>query len=312
MIGYSNLCNASCAHCVADAGPHGRLQLAKARALECIEAAAGLGMSVVGYTGGEIFLFYDDLCEMMRHAHRRGMSGLVDTNGGWATSLDAARCRLAELRSLGLRYLRLSTDHLHQARVPLKRIINALRAANELDISTSVTVCYFKNDQTVLETVAAISEHASDISTRSVSPFGRAATLPEERIVRRPFESITSRCAALASPAVNQRGRVSICCAPPMYLDDAVAQASPLVLGWIDQQPLTELITRARNDPFLAFYAEHGPAGLIERLNALEEGFFTPRPRGYTGICDLCLDLLASPDTVARMEPLMPELLGSA
>jgi pyruvate-formate lyase-activating enzyme len=310
QIAYSDLCNASCPHCIANAGPHGRLRLPKHKAFECIEAAAELGLTVVGYTGGEIFLHYDDLCDMMRHAHERGVYGLADSNGSWATSFQVARQKLERLKGHGLRFLRLSADNLHQARVPLQRVIHALKAASELGIYTSVTICFLKDDPSVLATVATISKHTKNVKTRNVGGFGRATALPAAQIIRHPLEQLSGRCSGIGTPAVNQQGRVSVCCAPPLYLSDEAAQSSPLVLGSIDQEPLTDIIMRARKDPFLHFIADKGFTVLVDKLNTLEEGFYQPKPQGYTGNCELCLDLLAQPSRVARIRALLPALLG--
>lgn len=312
MIAYTSRCNAACDHCAADSGPLRREQLPKTRALRCIDRAAGVGISSIGLTGGEVFLYFDDLVEILGHANELGMSGLVDTNGFWATSLPEALARLSELAGHGLRYLRLSTDRYHQEFVPLPRVVNALQAARELGIRASVTVCYLRDDPTTLATVAAVSGLASNITFQPISACGRASDMPPESMVLRPFAEVGKPCDALTAPAISPAGRVSLCCAPPLYLDDELARRSPLVLGWLDEEPLDAILCRAREDPFLRLLAAHGAGYIVSRLNALESGFYSVRDEGYASTCDLCVELLGSSHYVDRANELIPEILRVA
>lgn len=309
-ISYSTRCNAICDHCSVYGGPDQRGALDRSMVLTCIQEAADFGMQKIEFTGGEICLFFKDLLEFMSCAHDCGLEVVLDTNAFWASTHERALKRLEKLKQYGLKQLVLSTDRYHQDFIPLSRIINALNAARELDITTGVTICYLQGDPTVLESVAALRPHTSNLYFQGVGPFGRGATLPRERMVKYSYSRATQPCPALYNPAVGPDGRVTLCCAPPLYMPTELARVSPLILGWLQCEPLTEILQRAQNDRFLNLLAAEGMGGVIERINKLEPDLYRPRSGGYFGMCNVCIEVLGSEPLLNRVCALTPEVIA--
>lgn len=311
-IAYSWKCNAQCGHCAVGAGPRQQKVLTREHVLTAIDDAARCSLTSIEFTGGEMFLFFRDLLDFTARARARGLRVIVDTNGFWAKSPDVARRRLFELRQHGLCMIALSTDRYHQPFIPLARVVNALEAARELELATSVTICSERRDDSLLETIAALQGRTSNFQVQTVAPFGRGAELPREQLVRCPYSQASAPCKALLAPTVNPDGRVTLCCAPPMYLSEELAQLSPLVLGYLDREPLIEILRRAQRNRFLSLLAAEGLAGIVDRLNALEADSYRPRPEGYFGQCDLCIELLGSEPLLGRVRELTPALVKRA
>ncbi len=310
-ISYSRKCNAACDHCSVRGGPRQRGNLGRSEVFTCIEEAAKFGFLTIEFTGGEITLFLDDLLDFMTCSSDHGMGVVINTNAFWATTRDAACRRIEKLKRHGLRQIVLSTDYYHQKFIPLTRIVNALEAARELDILAGVTICHLQGDSSVMETIAALHRHTSTMLFQSVMPFGRGAELPRENMVRYSYSRSGLPCKAVVNPAIGPDGRVTLCCAPPLYLPTEIAQVSPLILGWLDREPLTEILQRAQQDRFLNLLAAEGMAGIVERINELEPGLYRPRsePDAYFGLCDICLEILGSEPFLTRVRPLIPAIV---
>lgn len=310
-IAYGWKCNASCGHCAVSSGPLRCEVLGLERLLACVDAAAELGMASLELTGGEIFLFYRELVAALARAHGHGLEVHVNTNACWAKSPALARRRLAALQPLGLTKLILSTDRYHQEFIPLARVLNALAAARALGIAATVTVCHLADDPDLLATVAALHPCTSQIKLQSIAPYGRAAGLERGRMACCPLARAGRPCDG-GGPTVSPDGRVTLCCAPPMWFAPEIAQRSPLVLGWLDREPLPAILERARRDPFLQLLAAEGLAGIAARLETLAPGVLRPRPEGYFGSCDLCAAVLGSQPLLDRVAAFIPALVAGA
>jgi organic radical activating enzyme len=298
-------CNAACGHCSIGCGPQRREALEPAKILSCIEEAVKLGMVSIELTGGEPLLRPHELLGVMERARGYGIKIFLTTNGFWARTPDLARRRLSELRQHGLSSIVLSTDRFHQEFIPISRIVNALEACRELDIPASVIVCYLEHDSSLLETVATLHRHTSRIYLQAVAPSGRAIGLRREQMARLPFSRVAAPCHG-ATPTVAPDGRVALCCAPPTYMPIDVARVSPLILGWIDQEPLSRIVLRAQEDPFIQLLVREGVGAVLARIEELHPGLFQPRPEGYFGSCDLCMQVLGSEPLLSRIGPLLP------
>ena len=314
-IVYSWKCNAACDHCAVYSGPGRTEVLDRELAFCCVDLAARSGIRKVEYTGGEIFLFYTDLLQLLDRGSGHGLTAVVDTNGFWAKSHEVAVRRLRPLAQRGLQKITLSADRYHQPFVPLPRIVHALSAARELGLDRSVTLCSLENDPALLETVVALRPHCSKLKVQPVTPFGRGADrLPRDRMARCSFANAARPCNQATSPAptVCPDGRVTLCCAPPMWWPRTEIEPSPLVLGWLDHEPLDEILRRAQGDPWLTLLAAEGLAGILRRLKAHDRGLYPPRSGGYFGACDLCMDVLGSPVLLRHISRTEGELHGRA
>jgi hypothetical protein len=304
-------CNAACGHCSIGCGPWRREALDRGTILSCIDEAAKLGMSGIEFTGGEPLLRANELLGFVERAHGHGLQTLIYTNAFWARTPDLARRRLAELREGGLTAVTFSTDRFHQEFIPISHVVNALEACSEFEIPASVIVCYLEHDPSLLETVAILHQHTSQINLQAVAPTGRGATLRRDDMARWPFSKAAAPCHG-AAPTVAPDGRVSLCCAPPMYLPANIARVSPLILGWIDRESLSRIVLRAQENPLIQLLVAEGLRAVLARIEELHPGLFQPREEGYFGSCDLCVQVLGSEPLLSRIGPLLLSVAAGA
>jgi pyruvate-formate lyase-activating enzyme len=106
-------CNLVCAHCCVPIEWPDRLDIAVA--LRFLEDAAREGIEILGFTGGEPFLYPEFLFALTKRAAQRGMRfDKVQTNGVWFTDARHLEDTLAHLRDAGFTgKLGLSVDKFH-------------------------------------------------------------------------------------------------------------------------------------------------------------------------------------------------------
>ncbi len=78
----------------------------------------------VHLTGGEPFLYWEHLLEIMQKAKSQGLGkvDLIETNGYWAADTEIITKRLKALDELGMHRLKISTDPFHQEYVDIEPI----------------------------------------------------------------------------------------------------------------------------------------------------------------------------------------------
>ena len=308
-IAYSWKCNARCSHCVVSSHPKRTEKLPPEVVLQCIDTAADWGMEDVEFTGGEILIFPHDLRTFMERACRRGLPVRLDTNSFWARKPEAARRLLGRLKQRGLVGITLSSDVYHLPYIDLQSVLNAVDAAQELEIDCRVTVCMVRDDLSALGLISQLRRHTSKIQTQYVAPFGRARQMDPERMVLCSFQMAGPPCSAVYAPLVAPDRRVTLCCAPPAQFPLQVARFSPLVLGWLTEERLETILRRAQNDPLLNRFAQEGLRGLLGKLNTLRPGSFHPRSEGYFGTCDLCQEIFTSRSRVGQIREVLADLI---
>lgn len=296
-------CNLRCRHCLADSAPDtppvgddGRLDLARADLLDWIAQAAGTGkVRVVSFTGGEPFLMYDCLTAGVERTAALGLGATVVTNAYWATSVARAWARLLPLRTLAM--LKLSTDVFHEEFVPLERVANAIRAAQELGIPVQVKFCYEADRE----------REVAGLLVRLGGLIGRAAVCAEPIYrVGRAVQAVAAErgvpcevdrpCSAANVPLVYPDGSVYACCGP------VGGPGSLLCLGNLHARPLAALLGASEANVPLHFLRLHGPYQLWQ-LAAPEWGE-GPADLDASSMCSLCLGLTTDPVRRAHIQEL--------
>src|SRR5262249_8101283 len=89
-IEVGRLCNAICEHCISYSGPKNKEKMDPEMLRRVIREAASVGLAHIELTGGEPFLFLDELEEILRYAKSFGMATGITTNSSWATSPERA------------------------------------------------------------------------------------------------------------------------------------------------------------------------------------------------------------------------------
>src|SRR4051812_7226471 len=118
----SSKCNVTCDHCSTSCGPQASARLSREDILRLMDETAAIddGHDLFFHiTGGEPFLDFELLREIVEHGSQLGGSVSCVTNAYWARTSEIAARKLEPLRDAGLDVLSVSTSRFHQRFVPL-------------------------------------------------------------------------------------------------------------------------------------------------------------------------------------------------
>jgi len=305
-------CNAACEFCYyhCDGGKSGLMNVETA-----MEAWRGLvriagATARIHLTGGEPFLYYKRLLEILEAGVRDGLGGadMVETNGFWAIDDAIARRRLATLKSLGLQRFKISVDPFHQAFVEIEPVRRLARIAEEVFGPAHVLVRW----RQYLDEPAVAPHSVRDIAyleTLAEYPCrftGRAAGRLAERVLATPSER--PPIARTIDELRNENCRTGWLGARHIHIDPFgnifSGTCSGIVMANINKAPLDRIWQDLdfRTHPLLRALFEQGPTGLLDM--AVAAGY-PPRPR-YVDKCHLCTDIR----TFFRAHGLEPAVIG--
>jgi MoaA/NifB/PqqE/SkfB family radical SAM enzyme len=289
MLGYR--CNAKCRCCLwgelHSCGPN----IDVAQACSWVDQACAIAdLKLIGFSGGESFLYSKEMALIAAHAQREhGLVAAASTNSYWAYSRQRAIERLEPLYKVGLRQLLLSVDDFHQEYVPLARVKNALRAAKELGIGCTLQSIVTKSSRRIADFMKELNVQEGDgLQATEVfcTRIGWAATKVPEAEFPPQENALSSYCSMLQPLVIGPDGAVYLCCG-------AAFAAPGLKVGNLTEEPLADILQRAEWDPMLnALALGNGPAYLADCLRASGKGDVL-RASGYSSSCEACHDILA-------------------
>ena len=181
-INVTYRCNAACKHCITASSPRRenryvdpetiRIALRKIKSLGCFSLHIG---------GGEPFLDFNALCGLLKTMREENVAiDYIETNAFWALGKPADAEKLRSLTALGADTIMFSLCPYHAEHVPLQRVANAIKAANEAGMS------YFVFQGRFAEKIAALGDmdKVHSLSEYESAYPGAVARLPGEFGVR--------------------------------------------------------------------------------------------------------------------------------
>ncbi|SER19265.1 Radical SAM superfamily protein [Solimonas aquatica] len=299
-------CNARCVHCASSCGPHRDtwLEVQEVKRLITEAAALSTGDALrVDFTGGEVFLDFDRLLDLVRFASQLGAEVGCVSNAYWATSDASASDKLRRLEQAGLSTLAISTSRFHQAFVPLSRVERAVRLARATGLLTELKVI-FTQDEAGTQGAALQWSKAIPAAVHIHSPIlpylSTGQTLPEASYPRMP--GLPREVCPGQSLAISENGMAYSCATPG-------ADHDFLSLGDSRAIALAELQHRLQQGAKQRLLREHGPAYFAGA--AILAGDGQHLREAYANACDLCLHI-AHTDVLAQAAASLCEALHRA
>ncbi|UCG56287.1 MAG: radical SAM protein [Phycisphaerales bacterium] len=284
-------CNASCEFCYYNCGPgvNGLMSTGTAiSAWQSLRILAGDGPRV-HITGGEPFLYWDHLQEVLQRARseKLGRVDLIETNGFWATNDRIARQRLRTLDELGMTRLKISTDPFHQEYVDIEPVRRLVSVATGLLGPGRVLVRWKKylDDPVNMTNLSPAQRNQEYIRATAEYPCrltGRAADKIAELIASEPIETLSSK--NCKSDILGAKG---------VHIDPLgnvfSGTCSGIIFGNVNRTPLEDIWKQFQPEQnrVIQTLFDRGPAGLLEKAKNL--GY--KEARLYASKCHLCTSL---------------------
>lgn len=284
-------CNASCEFCYYNCSPNqgGLMPVEMAISTwRSLKELAGDGTKV-HITGGEPFLYWDRLVEILREAkkHNLGFVDMIETNGFWAVDEKIVEERIKVLDELGMNRLKISCDPFHQEYVDIEPVRRLALIAKELLGDARVLVRWEKYLENPVEmkniTTAERDNHYVETLKDYPCRFtGRAAGRIAELVAKDSIEQIAGKNCSDAF-----LGAKGVHIDP--YGNVFSGTCSGIVIGNVSERPLDEIWQnwRPESDKLVNTLFDYGPAGLLGE--AVKLGY---KPAEfYAGKCHLCTSI---------------------
>jgi hypothetical protein len=253
------------------------------------EAAAVLDDEPLAFdlTGGEPFVDFDRLEQVIAYGSRLGGPVSCVTNAFWAHDDSVTRDKLTRLHDAGLTSITVSVSQFHHRFVPLHRVRRALAIATEVGIRTGVKAAIVHSDTQSDGPLQIWKQalRAERISLFPVLPYLRdGESLPEAEYIRDiglPYQRCPSR-----GPCVDFDGIARSCCS-------LVTTGPFLVIGDARAEPMQDIHDRFLRAGKQRILRESGPIEFARRAIAAGQG--DRLRKAYAGPCDLCLHIQEDP-----------------
>ena len=284
-------CSAACRFCYYYCSPQASGLMSVEMAIQSWEALVRLAgeYAKVHITGGEPFLYFDRLAQILEQASRLGLTPLdsLETNAGFWNSDDDLRNQLRFLDDCGLDRLKVSWDAFHEEFIEVGKVQRFIRIARDILGSHRVLVRWEKH----LDQPTGIQEQDAEgkkaillaaLDADSCRFTGRAAEKLAPLIAQHSaadFQGRHCQKALLGSKGVHI----------DPYGNVFNGQCSGMVVGNVNQIPLDVLWRTFEPDrsDFWKILYEKGPFGLLGP--AQNDGFRSQRK--YASKCHLCTDI---------------------
>ena len=291
-------CPLKCRHCAVKAGPkyHETIPIDKVEQwLKGVKEAGNA--ELIAVSGGEPFAKAKVLAEILRCAHDFGFKAVAITSGFWATNIGNARKVLSSLPSFTA--LEISADKFHEECIPIERIRYAAFAALERGMTVIIGTADYPGDfykDRLYETLGDDLLRKIEFLENNVHAVGRAL---ENRLVPTEYshDLPEGACDGLCAPVIRYDGNILACCHNEIIYQDNHS----LWLGNLNRESFHEIYERANGNYLIQALRTIGPKGIVDI--AAEEGWeWKPRLYRKGNICDLCKDIISSPNLISRFE----------
>jgi organic radical activating enzyme len=209
-------CNAKCEFCYYNCSPEQDGLMPVDMAINAWRSLKELGgdSAKIHITGGEPFLYWEHLVEILREAKKEnlGPADMIETNGYWAIDEKIFKERIKALDELGMRRLKISCDPFHQEYVDIELVRQLAKTAKEVIGQDRVLVRwdkYLDNSQpnfTAEHPTSSQKDYAGQAAETASTSLGQAAE-KECRAGLAPPKEFGGVNPTLQNFAVNERDK---------------------------------------------------------------------------------------------------------
>lgn len=279
-------CNLRCAHCFQD---HVNENLSVDKAKEIIDGFHCRDLiDMVTFTGGEIFLRYEDLSTLVEYSTNMGLETAAITNARWCSTEAMAYDKLGTLKEKGLTHLGVSLDTYHLEFVAENNYHYLLKVANEIALPIRITLVSDKNSE---RSKILLKELERDYSFNTFEqffmPVGNAKQLCQ-RAEYIDFEYLLDPCTGQNACTVFPDGRALPCC--------SVGTHESLSAGSFMTDSVDNIIDKLQENELHCQLRQEGPIGVLFSLPKQKQLEFFGQE--FTSICHLCNSLMNDPEVL--------------
>lgn len=285
-FGYSTNCNIRCGHCVAAGERPVGQKMGLNIALDIIHDMAASNVTGISFTAGEPFLFFDDLCMLVKTCKELGIYSRVVTNSFWAKTRPDADKIVSQLISNGLAQLRISCSRWHQEHISIDNVINAAQSCinNGLDYFISFVTDFSQQDDALEQ---LLMDNRLNYFPEPVIYFGRAEGADRKHLFTDYYPNICSM-----NPYLTPELDMYACCDGA----DNFSETDFLYLGNLRKDSIEELFKKKENNILYNLIKTTGLSSIATSLGMKASEIVKYRK------CELCQRLFNSKANIKELK----------
>jgi len=283
-------CDIACKHC-SQGTARSRCTIPDHIIITFIEQAAQIDCDLIGFTGGEAFLFYKLLLKINELCKKNGIKATVVTNANWCSTKKICIDRLSNLTAFSK--ITISHDPWHKEFVPPEKVANAVTACNLLGKKVEIATCYLNSPEAaelyVRKSLYGLVPDCINVSSQPIMWRGRAKyNFNKKDLFQYPI--LKCRCGASQTPLLTPDGTLYACCGAARDINNN----NFLKLGSLNTNSLNNIFEAAKTNHGLQMLRLKGPGALANHL--LRIGMDIDLAN-ITGICDICIAISNNPSS---------------
>lgn len=301
VLNYTMACPLSCDFCCYGCNPKRQEKMPYEKAKELIYQAAKLeNFSSVGFTGGEVFLFVEELLALSDHLKSVNLPFTIVTAAHWGEDFDYARGIAEKLVKNGLRRANISFDYAHEKFVSRDKVENVCLAFAEQGIPVYVIGTFVERDTSLEKMVPMLSDVRNiKLISKQIAKVGRAKKANIDYIIR-PFEDRNLSCyrRIYHDIVVFWDGSVYPCCSTFNRATKGIR------VGNAFEESLEVIWERIEGSIMLRTIKRHGFQELYRIVdeNGAGSGLILPDHAKHGGACSLCNSIFSKQETVDTLD----------
>lgn len=287
-------CTAQCEMCCFLSNPNCAEVLSVERIKSYIDESERIDeIKTIAFTGGEPFMEYDKLLDLVSYATSKGKRVTCVTNGFWANNYEITYVKLKKLVDVGLKHLSVSYDNYHARYVKLGNVKNVLSVATALNLPHTVAMVKIKDEKMggIIDELAE-SVYSSNIQIVPCLPAGGALKNFSDDLFDRTISSKGLRCIYGGNLVVAYDGRIYPCCSQMISCMD-------LSVGNFSQMSLTDALNKIKNNSILYLLRNKSMDFFVDILkeHKIQIKDYVVNP------CELCADIFSSTKNLNILYP---------
>lgn len=302
VITFTNKCTASCSSCCFDCSPKRNMHLNLDVVLTAIDGISALGIKVLLLSGGEPFIYYDELLQMVQRAKQYNMICSVNTNAFWCDDLHQTIDRLNELKHSGLTNIITSVDIYHQKYIDINNVKKLLNAAKLTGVRPLLNLCggYKEADDGAISMLKQLGDsiYFVDIRYFPLSMVGAAKRNLSNVKLEYTYGIETLKCQAYQTIHIHPDGSVCTCCGD-------LNNKEPFVIGNIYEKEIQSIMKGAFKCSAYYLVMTKGFQWICEKLASEKPELNTDL---YNNPCEFCEKVFCGEDARKNVERLMKNI----
>lgn len=305
-VNLDSKCNAACDHCCFSCSPQSTVKMEDSYIRDIVlEFSKNPNIEIISFTGGEIFLNYNFLEELLAITKSYDKKVTLISNGFWGASRKLLKKYFDDFKKYNVIALTISYDEYHEPFVKLKSVKNIFEYRMkypEIEVSLNMTVTKDKMSDKILNELGSSILGVKITKFPMITVGAAKSKISKENI--HSFHNIESDKNLLFCPGYeivyHHDGEIYPCCSPAIF-------ETKISLRENKHQTLERTIEKLNSNLLLYIVRKEGFNWFLDILREQDLLNEFAIPQNFTSVCSVCSSLFNTEEKINFFKPYMKE-----